>query len=307
MSNLDRVAERLERVTRYEKYLLSLCPFHDDHNPSFLVYEDYYRCKSCGKKGKTSSLLQKLDKTYIRPKPIQRYPASNPWTKWLQTDPLAETCYRAYKLLKRLPHQGIYLHRRGIDEPLIDRVKIGYRDGWYLIPIFDQKSTVIGAVARQGSGDSDLRYMTPHNQEMLLYCPNWKRLEQSRSVFIVYGVLDCVSMEKMGVACVTGTLGKNLDPLLLNDIRKKMYIIPDNGEEREANILASRLGWRGNVIYPDYPVDAKDPNDLLNRYPERLEEIIDEVSGCKRDRSRVGDRQESELKCHQIRNTYTAV
>lgn len=305
MSNLSSIAERLERVSRYEKYLLSLCPFHDDHNPSFLVYEDYYICKSCGKKGKTSSLFKKLDKTYI--KPTQPYSASNPWTQWLQEGSLTEVCYRAYKLLKRLPHQGIYLHNRGIDEQLITQTKIGYRDGWYVVPIFDANDKVIGAVARQGSSNNSLRYMTPHNQEMLLYCPNWKRLERSRSVFIVYGVLDCVSMEKMGVGCVTGTLGKNLDPLLLNDIRKKMYIIPDNGEEQEANILASKLGWRGEVIYPDYPVDAKDPNDLLSKYPEKLEEIINEVSGRERDCGRISDRPKDQSKRYQIRNTYTAV
>lgn len=285
MNKLDKLEGKLDRVKRYENYLLSLCPFHDDHNPSFLVYEEYYVCKACGKKGKTTALLDKLDYSYVQPS--RSFYTNNPWTGWLRSYSLEEVTKKAYNVLQKLPHQGIYLHRRGIDHELITNLKIGYLDGWYTIPVFDKQNNLIGSVARIGDTESDVRYMTPPDQEMLLYCPNWRRLEASRSVFIVYGMIDSVSLEKLGLASLTGTLGKNLDAELLRDIRKRMYIIPDNGEEKEANILASELGWRGHTTVPDYPYDAKDVNDLLVKYPEKIQEIINEMDGRLRSSSRI--------------------
>lgn len=32
-------------------YWIGLCPFHDDHNPSFVVYPTRYKCFSCGASG----------------------------------------------------------------------------------------------------------------------------------------------------------------------------------------------------------------------------------------------------------------
>jgi len=290
MNILDKLETKLERVTRYENYLSALCPFHDDTNPSFLVYKDYYTCKSCGANGHPQELLSELDHTF-RPQPKKRS-YHNPFTKWSYQMDLEMLCRRSNDLLRKLPHMGKYLHDRGIDHSLIMKTGIGYRDGWFIIPVFDPDGDFIGAVARADSNDVDVRYYVPTGQPMLLYCPNWKRLEASRSIIIVYGILDAVSLEKVGLACLTGTLGKKLDPILLKDIRKNIYIIPDNGEEKEAHVLASQLGWRGHVINIKYPHDTKDVNDLLNKHPEKLEEIINGLEFRKRDSSRISDKRE---------------
>ena len=288
MSYLDRIEDKLERVSRYGNYLLSLCPFHDDHNPSFFVYEDFYICKSCGKKGTPEQLLLRIDKSF---RPVSRFSYKNPFTAWLREMDLETLCTRSANLLRKLPHMGIYLHKRGLDQKLLGRIGVGYRDGWLIFPIRDEQKKFVGAVARNGSTQSDLRYMTPAGQEMMLYCPNWSRLIDSRSVILVYGILDSVSLESIGIASMTGTLGKRLDPELLKNIRKNIYIIPDNGEEREAHILASQLGWRGNVININYPYGTKDVNDLLTKKPEVLEEILNELGRFQRDSGRTSDKQ----------------
>ena len=289
MSYLDRIEDRLERVSRYENYLVALCPFHDDHNPSFFVYEDFYICKSCGQRGNPEELLSRLDKSF-RPKKAQ-YQPGNPFTKWLREMDMKTLCDRSAHLLQKHPQMGTYLHNRGIDPELITKVRIGYRDGWYIFPVTDQDGIIHGAVARNSDSKSSRRYMTPAGQEAMLYCPNWNRLKASRSVIVVYGIIDSVSLEKVGLASVTGTLGKRLNPLLLQSIRKNIYIIPDNGEEREAYILASALGWRGHVIDIKYPYGTKDVNDLLTKKPEVLREILNEMGLSQRDSSRVSDKQ----------------
>ncbi|MHA2329762.1 MAG: CHC2 zinc finger domain-containing protein, partial [Candidatus Hodarchaeales archaeon] len=57
---LDEIIEHLNYAQRYENYIVSQCPFHDDRRPSFFVYPDRYRCESCGANGWTSKLLEKL-------------------------------------------------------------------------------------------------------------------------------------------------------------------------------------------------------------------------------------------------------
>jgi hypothetical protein len=59
------------------------------------------------------------------------------------------------------------------------------------------------------------------------------------------------------------TTGKRLNPQALDNIRKRIIIIPDNGEEKEAQVIASKLGWRGHVLRLQYPVGCKDINDLV--------------------------------------------
>ena len=122
MSYLDRLEDKLERVSRYSNYLLSLCPFHDDHNPSFFVYEDFYICKSCGKRGKPEDLLRTLDKSF-KPRPV-RINYQNPFTQWLREMDLIELCNRSTSLLKKLPHMGSYLHNRGLDQNLLKIVSV---------------------------------------------------------------------------------------------------------------------------------------------------------------------------------------
>ena len=80
--NLDEIAEVLDYSHRYGHYVSGLCPFHDDHKPSFFVYPDSYICLSCGAHGKSSTLLEKQNDVLNRPghrflqDPRQRIPTN---------------------------------------------------------------------------------------------------------------------------------------------------------------------------------------------------------------------------------------
>ena len=52
-----------------------------------------------------------------------------------------------------------------------------------------------------------------------------------------------------------------------------MLFIPDKGEEKEANRIASQLDWRGKVLKVEYPDDCKDINDVHVKHPKLLEEM----------------------------------
>ena len=86
----DAFLEKLEGAHYYDAgYIVSLCIFHSDSRPSLFIYPDKYRCASCGKWGKTSDLLEKLDKTHVYHHQEQSY-NHNPFSKWLRDHTLSE-------------------------------------------------------------------------------------------------------------------------------------------------------------------------------------------------------------------------
>jgi len=253
---LDDLIDRLDHARRYETYIVSLCPFHPDKRPSFMVYEDWYRCLSCGAEGKTENLLNKLNgHTVVRPQSNFK----NPWSKWLKTQSLKDVLVSAWER-----GQSVYIRERHIPDKVQKKLGIGTKENWITFPI-TENNKIVGGIARRGDNNSSQsKYIVPAGQSPnLLYIPSKSLVEASETIYLTFGILDAISLFLVGLGAVSTTLGKKLDPSALDSYRKKIYIIPDKGEEKEAQFLASKLGWRGCVIYIDYPEGTKDCNDLL--------------------------------------------
>lgn len=256
-TTLDDIADVLDGAHRYDHYLVARCPFHDDTRPSFFVYPDKYRCLSCGAFGETSRLLEKISPSHTV---VRVGEFRNPFTTWLKDHDLGFILRQAYQY--RPSH---YLETRGISAAIQARLGIGKLDNWITFPIWDHQHKIVGAVARAGEGmTSRAKYVLPSAQSSsLLYVPSWKRIITEPVVFVVFGIIDAVTLFMLGYACASTTTGKQVNPNIFDHIRKRIVIIPDLGEEKEAHQLASKLGWRGNVAKLDYPERTKDINDIL--------------------------------------------
>lgn len=265
MSILDEIKQVASYYNPYETYIAIVCPFHDDSQPSLMVYEDWFRCLSCGKQGKPEYLLRKLRGS--PPKPVSQKRFYNPWNKWIRVyGSVFEAAKFAREILRDNPEFGDYLESRRI-EP--ERFKLGYLHGWYIIPILDRKKRLQGVVARSGQRiDVPVRYVTPKDQEPLLYVPDWEMLDREDEVYMTFGMFDAITLCQLGKAGITVTSGKTVNPELLHDIRKRINIIPDHNEEKEAYALAAKLGWRGRVMRVNYPFGCKDANDLYKKHLE---------------------------------------
>jgi DNA primase len=268
--------EKLDSAHYYDAgYIVSICPFHSESRPSFFIYEDTYRCASCGKWGQTSELAEKLGSLNVYPhhEPL-RY-SNNPFSKWLKDHSL----YRILEIsAMNIPIS--YLKERGINSDVQKQLHIGLLDGWITFPIYDDKNKLIGAVARAGEDNpSKSKYILPYKQDPnMLYVPSWKRCILQDTIYLTYGILDAVTLYATGFASMSTTTGKRILPSAFDIIRKKVVIIPDAGEEKEAHRLASKLGWRGKVLLLKYPDGAKDINDLIwkKHYSfEQLKELIE--------------------------------
>ena len=259
---LAELIEYLDDAQRHENYISALCIFHQESRPSMLVYEDWYRCLSCGAKGRTKTLLAKLSKMPIAPH--KKSYSYNPFSNWIKKyNRLGETLRIAHENLKR--HPSMYLRDRGILHQTQVELSLGMLDDWYTFPIRNVDGKIEGAVARRGENNtSKSKYVIPAGQSPnLLYIPSHKRIDEGKVIYITFGILDAVSLYLCGVASMSTTTGKQLDPQVLSKIQKHIYIIPDLGETPEAHRLANQLGWRGHVLPFNYPIGTKDCNDVF--------------------------------------------
>ena len=267
---LDDLLEVLDGAKRYENYIASLCPFHDDNRPSLLVHEDYYSCKACDAHGSTKSLLDK-----IKGDPPKHKLSSwhNPFTPWLKEYSLNQIMKSSWRWLKDNPCYGNYLKRRGIPVDKQIELGLGWRDGWHTFPIIDEKRSLIGAVIRCGEGlDLPAKYIIPSGQDPnLVYVPSWELINKYNEIYGTFGILDIISVFLYNAPGFSTTTGKQINPEALNKFRKRIIWLPDQGEEKEALRITSKLGWRGAVPKMEYPEDCKDINDLLQHHPDILE------------------------------------
>lgn len=262
----DIIRDLLPGARSYADYVSGLCPFHDDKQPSLLVYKDgYFSCLGCGVFGNYEKLYRKLkgiDATRVIS------------TEKVFTSPYLPTDLREQEELVEQSHEALmkfsqlawYIENRGVGNR-IEPNRLGYYKGWYTIPIYSRYGAYQGVVLRAGSEIqkvSGMRFVQPKGQKPMMYCPDWRLLETCKTIAVVFGMFDALALADLRFAVVTPIGGQlHFNPLWLEPFRKSVVIIPDKGEEVSATKLAGRLGWRSKVLKLNYPSNAKDPAGYL--------------------------------------------
>jgi hypothetical protein len=263
--DLDTLAEKLPGAHRYEKYVACICPFHQDRKPSCLVYPDYFYCTACGTRGPTAVLLRQVGLHPTSGGEVE----SDYLPDIFGRDPgqLVESAHRF--LVEHEDYQD-YLKGRGL-ESAITLYHLGYFDGWFTIPTYNRSRELGNIYFRAGRWvqlHGGRRFYQFPGQKPAAYFPDWKLIKKAEKhglpLFVTFGLFDAITLCLLGYAAVTPTTGKDsFRSEWLDFFQSKIVVLPDLGEERAANMLSSKLDWRGGVFYLDYPEDCKDPNDFL--------------------------------------------
>lgn len=273
MNDLQSIlADKMEQVQWHGDYISCICPFpHDGHkesHPSMMVYEDGFVCMGCGKKGKLEYLLKQVDKSgNFLPSFTPTKPNILPkWSSWgKRFGDVEDIAATAHRNIMRLEGHKSFFKKRKIDQ-FIDAGYFGFLDGWALFPVMDKDGKVIDIVVRAaGGGKGGTKYVVKPSKDREtpnIYVPNWNRVLNSDTVYIVYGLIDGWSLEDIQLPCITGTTGKSLSPVQLKPLDKKWIILPDKYEEDAAYHLANQLGWKAEVHRIKYPSECKDPDDI---------------------------------------------
>lgn len=273
---LDDLLEVLEGARRYERYIASLCPFHEENRPSFMVWEDYYKCYSCGATGKTENLTHLIRGSRVHHQSQTRI--FNPWLRWTKKYGRLGLALKAAN--SNLPSS--YLSERGINESFQRKFKLGFLDDWYTFPFYNDGGKIIGSIARCGEENpSPAKYITPprQNNRHLIYVPDWELLHKSRAVYVTFGILDAITLAINGMGAIS-IIGLFVDASAFDFLRKNIYIIPDQFEDKFALALAARLGWRGHAAKIAYPDGCKDINDVFCNHPSQLSSVLEGIQKC---------------------------
>lgn len=257
----DEIVGRLKDVQPYGRYVLARCEFHSDSDPSMLVFRDgWFRCLGCGRVGKLEVLWSKLNGVASTVTPEKKTSFRPP----TYGHDLEELCYQAHCDLMQFPSFKWYLETRRLDDR-IETNEIGYWQGWYSFPVRDEEGAFKTAVFRAAphvQETTKLRYWCSSVPQM--YVPDWFVVRRAKALFVVYGIMDALTLSSLRFPVVTSTAGNNtFHPEWLDSFRVPIYIIPDAGEETEAMKLANSLAWRGKVLRLNYPLGEKDPNGFL--------------------------------------------
>ena len=264
---------QLERPRDYGKYLSGVCPFHDDkENPSLLVFKDgWFKCLSanCNRHGTWVTLWNKLKGQPVQIKSERRTLHSLPT---LNGFPDEETlCYQSHIDLDHFGSWGWYMEMRGLTDA-INIAEIGYYRGWYTFPVYDRNhkfETVVYRAAPHVQNATNMRYFC-RKSPPVMYVPDWRLLEESDYIVVVFGLLDALTLNKFRYPVATSTAGADtFKAEWLADYRKPVYVVPDKGEERTAIELAGNLNWRGNVTRLEFPDGCKDVNDFITTGHEK--------------------------------------
>lgn len=266
----DDFMTALPMATKAGEKILGKCVFHDDSNPSLLVFKDgYFKCLGCNKYGTWETLWNKL-----QGQPVSVQAERTIWqTPKIANENLEEVCYQAHEDLLQFSSYQWYLKMRGISER-IETAEIGYWYGWYTFPIRDNEGNFKTAVFRAAPHIQEVtgqRYWIPSGKPTM-YVPDWRLIEKSKYIFVVFGIFDALVLNDLRMPVVTSTSGNNtFRPEWLDGYRKRVYIIPDQKEEKVAIKLASALGWRGSPKYLTFPDKCKDPADFYKN--DKKEEL----------------------------------
>jgi len=277
----DQLKELLPGARSYTGYTAGHCPFHDDRKPSLLLFEDgFFRCLGCGVTGNYEKLYRKL-KGYDASKVVSagvEFTAPRLPTDLREQEELIEV---AHESLTKFEQLRWYLENRGVADR-IERCRLGWYKGWYTIPIYSRYGEYRGMMARAGSEiqkASGLRFIQPHGQKSMMYCPDWQLMESSRAIAFVFGLFDALAISDMRFAVATANNGKDsFDPKWLEPFRKPIIFIPDKGEEATAMEHAGKLGWRAKVLHLEYPEGIKDPAGFLET--GRRTQLFNQIAGA---------------------------
>ena len=269
------------------EYFRAVCPFHEDNEPSLLVYpidwtpsgshDGYWRCLAgCGMggldmlwrqrelKGKKSLAKRKA------PFALEWHPPALPTDK----EGLNAKADVACAILNKWPQLGWYLEQRGLKDRIEVR-NLGYMDGWITVPVYSALGDIETLILRATPPIQEANGVRFHSPALppKLYVPNWKLTMASDTVYIVFGMFDALSLDEVGLPVCCSTHGnQSLNPMWFSRFYGKKLLLVSDGvphERAEALERCRMLYQAGLSAYMHdiaYPNGCKDVNDILKNF-----------------------------------------
>jgi DNA primase len=103
-------------------------------------------------------------------------------------------------------HFRDYWYKRGLKDSTIDMYRLGFYDGWSLIPIYDNDRFVNFQCRRDDPKNIRMWYKDIDFKPVLF---NKNILQFTDTAYITEGMVDCILLNQLGFPCVCTTNGAN--------------------------------------------------------------------------------------------------
>jgi len=264
LGELSRINVEFDYTDNAE-WIKTLCPFHDDTNPScgINVKDQFFKCQACGASGDVAKYIArvlKTDKAAVVLDLQTRY-SQKASDKPIELS-VVEKCHgRIFSALPLLEQ----LAKRGIFEGEIRKYRLGEERGRITIPIFNEFGTCVNIIG-YAPGASQKKFNNKPGRGKPLRLYPLDQLEYD-SVILCGGMLKAVAaaseLNQHGIGAVSSTGGEkaeNWPPALFDLIesKSKIYICLDVDHTGmvSAQKLANLLWHRNpNIYVVDLPLD----------------------------------------------------
>ncbi len=277
------VVGRYVNLKKHGTVYVGLCPFHQEHTPSFTVYPNTnsWYCFGCKKSGDARQFW-KGDMGMIIPSSTKKVPISRPFSF-----EIVEYWHR------QLRSHRVYFQNRGFSDATIDREMWGWATEYnaYVIPVWagrPRESDVMSVRLRSAGGNGPRYFGVEGYNSPRLY-NSWV-LTQGEMCCIVFGELDAQSLVEMGMAGVSPTAGVNSfqkEWASMFSGYQEVLVVPDNTPQ-EMQAVAPIPSYFPNARIVTLPNDVKDFNEYLLKYRtiDKFLECVHELNARQEERWR---------------------
>lgn len=285
-ADLDRLLDYPSLFNRYLKRPLkpcgdnkmhSLCPFHEERNPSFWMRPDtsQWRCEGCGASGNATTFLSRVEnistaEAYKKLCELAGVSRDNTETQ--------EPTYtlKEYALEKRLP----------VDFLQANGVKDGYKNRYVELAYMDEQGRILCTRKRMPKG-SNPRFLWNRGAKPTLY-GRWRLADVKSAGYaiLVEGESDSQTLWFLGMQALgfPGATNFNVETakLILDVPELYLHIEPDKGGKIAKRKVAQALidaGYKG-IVKPWSCAahgGCKDPSQLFIQEGDRASIIMREI------------------------------
>jgi len=261
----------------------SLCPFHEDNDPSFRIYSDHAFCFGCETRVDAISLVMRMEglrfmgavrwlEAYIGAMPTELRLAIRE-NQIAPDHPLPHHILEYWHGLVTSEIRDYYYWRMLTDHT-IDLHMLGW-DGWnYVVPVWEglpQASDVFGVRFRRSDNEEPRYFGMKGRNQARLY--NKGYLEGAEEAYVFIGEFDALLASQDGFAAVSPTAGQgSWKPgwsVYFEDVQR-IYVVPDQGEFLAGCKIASHFGDRATIVrFP--PNTGKDYTEFRQQGHDRFD------------------------------------
>lgn len=245
------------------------CPFHTDTDPSFTVYAHSAYCFGCKKFYNPVDFVKAI-------RGLDFYKA----VEWIATRqglmpvqlPKAKEVYSTPIPMEIIDywHNQVdreYHYGRMFTDETIDLYKLGWSGTRHTIPIWEGKPGESDVLNVKTRGENP-KYLNLKGRGHPRLFNKWV-LEETDWAIIFIGEYDALLGTQDGFPCVSGTGGQGVwlsEWTALLSKMKRIYVVPDKGEETSGYNITSQLMGKAKMCtfktYKDYTILRQDGNDV---------------------------------------------